>query len=518
MITPETFQPEWIEHLGKRHKNIDPSIAEKMILALTLVERLAQEPIPFVFKGGTCLVLLLKKARRFSVDVDIVTEMSPEELEAVLNRIAEHPPFLRVEYDEKRSTKKDGVPRGHYYLYFTPILNQKRSAGYSEPRVALDVLYEVHGYPELRDVPVTSEFLLSDGPPQMVKVPSVESITGDKLTAFAPRTTGILYGKRKEQEIIKQLFDVGVLFDEVQNVEAAAKSFAATVAKELAYRQLPHSPAEVLQDTIQAALLLSQHKINSAKTPDPDGAKELATGIVRFANFLIGTRFNIDIAVVAAAKTAYLAARLVVEDYAALPIYKDQAVADLRITDPQFNFLNKLRSMPEAMFFWQQTVQLLTEHKQLAVLTPSTGASKSVETSKTSTEMSTTINIVTQPDQHLLIARWSGPGIEEDFTHDDRAMLSTAQKTNCWRWLADFRVHGDTTAYNANDFFRTVLPDAKAAERFATGIILRVAVLIRPDFVVLSAGVPDADFQKRRGYTAKTFTDEGEAMQWLIAE
>jgi hypothetical protein len=76
-------------------------------------------------------------------------------------------------------------------------------------------------------------------------------------------------------------------------------------------------------------------------------------------------------------------------------------------------------------------------------------------------------------------------------------MLSIAQETNCWSWLADFRVHGDTNAYNANDFFRTVLPDAKAASRFATGIILRVAVLIRPDFAILSAQIPDAEFQKR---------------------
>lgn len=399
MITPETFQSGWIEQLRGRHKGIDPNIAEKMILALTLVERLAQEPIPFVFKGGTCLVLLLEKARRFSVDVDIVTEMSPDELEAALSRIVAQPPFSHFKYDEERSNK-DRIPRGHYYLFFTPILNQKRPVGYPEPYIALDVLYEAHGYPELLEVPVTSEFLVSDGSPQLVKVPSIESITGDKLTAFAPRTTGILYGKGKEQEIIKQLFDVGVLFSEVQNVEVVAKSFAATVAKELAYRQLPHSPAEVLADTIQAALLLSQHKINHAKTPDPAGAKELADGVVRFTNFLIGKRFNIDIAVVAAAKTAYLAARLLVEDYAALPGYGNQPVAELRIKDPRFNFLDKLRSIPEAMFFWQQTVQLLTHHEQLAVLMPSTGKSQPAAALELPTAVSATTDITTQPDQH----------------------------------------------------------------------------------------------------------------------
>jgi hypothetical protein len=398
MITPKTFQSEWLEQLRGRHKNMHPNIAEKMILALTLVERLAQEPIPFVFKGGTCLVLLLGKARRFSVDVDIVTETSPEELAAALSRIVETPPFLRVEYDEKRSTK-DSIPRGHYYLYFSPILNQKRSADHPDPYIALDVLYEAHGYPELREVPVDSEFLVADGSLQLVKVPSVESITGDKLTAFAPRTTGIPYGKGKEVEIVKQLFDVSVLFDEVQNVEAVAKSYAATVAKELGYRQLSQSPAEVLRDTIQTALVMAQHKINPTKTLDKEGIQELVVGIQGFSNFLIGTRFNIDIAVTAAAKAAYLAARLIVKDYSALPSYENQPVAGLRVTDdPQLIFLNKLRSTPEAMFFWQQTVQLFTQHQQLAVLTPSTGTSQPVETSKTPAKTSTTINITTQPD------------------------------------------------------------------------------------------------------------------------
>lgn len=518
MITPETFQPEWVEELRRRHKNMHPNIAEKMILALTLVERLAQEPIPFVFKGGTCLVLLLSKARRFSVDVDIVTEMSPGELAAALSRMAEKPPFLRVEYDEKRSTK-DNIPRGHYYFYFSPILKQKRSADHPDPYIALDVLYEAHGYPEVHEVPVDSEFLVTNSPAQLVRVPSVESIIGDKLTAFAPRTTGIPYGKGKEVEIVKQLFDVSVLFDEIQNIEAIARSYAATVAKELVYRQMSQPPAEVLRDTIQTALVMAQYKINPTKISDQEAIKELLVGIHGFANFLIGTRFNIDTAVTAAAKAAYLAARLIVEDYSALPRYNDQPVAGLRVTDnPQLIFLNKLRSTPEAMFFWQQTVQLLTQHNHLAVLTPSTGniQSQPVETSKASVKMSTAINITTQPDQHLLIARWDGLGIEEDFTYDDRAMLRKAEETKCWRWLADFRVHGDTTAYNVRDFYNTVLPDT--ARRFATGITLRVAVLIRPDFAVFSAGVPDADFQKRRGYITKTFTDEGQAMQWLLEE
>ena len=47
---------------------------EKTIGALYLIESLANENIDFIFKGGTSLVLLLKAIKRFSVDVDIITD------------------------------------------------------------------------------------------------------------------------------------------------------------------------------------------------------------------------------------------------------------------------------------------------------------------------------------------------------------------------------------------------------------------------------------------------------------
>ena len=46
-----------------------------------------------------------------------------------------------------------------------------------------------------------------------VCMPTLNGITGDKLSAFAPTTIGIPYGKGKSMEIIKQLFDLGVLFE-----------------------------------------------------------------------------------------------------------------------------------------------------------------------------------------------------------------------------------------------------------------------------------------------------------------
>ena len=60
-------------------------------------------------------------------------------------------------------------------------------------------------------LPIQSRFLKLEGEPVMVNVPSKADMLGDKLTAFAPNTTGIPYFKGEKDcsmEIIKQLVDI----------------------------------------------------------------------------------------------------------------------------------------------------------------------------------------------------------------------------------------------------------------------------------------------------------------------
>ncbi len=95
MITNESFTKEWIESFRQQeeYRKIDPALLEKMIHALALVEKLAQHDFEFIFKGGTSLILLLKKPFRFSVDVDIITPVEKSELEKVLNEVIENSHF-----------------------------------------------------------------------------------------------------------------------------------------------------------------------------------------------------------------------------------------------------------------------------------------------------------------------------------------------------------------------------------------------------------------------------------------
>jgi hypothetical protein len=100
----------------------------------------------------------------------------------------------------------------------------------------------------------------------MVTVPSIDSITGDKLTAFAPNTIGIPYFKGKDKqsfsmEICKQLFDLARLFENIQNMEMVAASFNVFALKEIAYRkngnpEVVLTPKMVLQDIIDTCAIL----------------------------------------------------------------------------------------------------------------------------------------------------------------------------------------------------------------------------------------------------------------------
>lgn len=269
MINPVCFEKEWIENFRKQKEfsRINPPLLEKMIYALYLVQNLKKQGLDFVFKGGTSLILLLENANRFSVDIDIVInkkyekESARKEIESVLSEVVANSTFQAWTLDERRSYR-EGVPKAHYKLDYQPKYDPSG-------HILLDILFEKNYYPNVIEIPVQTKWIESD---EIVNVfvPDVDSITGDKLTAFAPNTTGIKYGAGKELEIIKQLFDIGNLFEKVDSVETTAKSFHAFAAEEISYRSLTIRVPEVLTDVIETA------KIIALRDPNRDEPYKLA--------------------------------------------------------------------------------------------------------------------------------------------------------------------------------------------------------------------------------------------------
>lgn len=87
MIDPTSYGKEQLTKLRTANKGIDPTLCEKMIRALGLLEKLAESKLDFVFKGGTSLILLVEKPERFSIDIDINTTESKETIENIIEDI-----------------------------------------------------------------------------------------------------------------------------------------------------------------------------------------------------------------------------------------------------------------------------------------------------------------------------------------------------------------------------------------------------------------------------------------------
>ncbi|MCH8558446.1 MAG: nucleotidyl transferase AbiEii/AbiGii toxin family protein [Balneolia bacterium] len=364
MIQKHCFSEEWLNSFKKQkdHKRIDTIILEKMIYALHLLEQLKVNGLDFIFKGGTSLVLLLEEDNRFSIDIDIICKTERDELEKVLQKVVETSNFVDFELDEHRSYQP-GVPKAHYKFSFK---TNKQGSG----TILLDVLIEDSIYPELKKTPVNTKWIETDDD-ILVTVPTIDSITGDKLTAFAPNTIGIPYFKGKDKqpfsmEICKQLFDLSKLFEQIQDVSTVAASFKAFADHEIAYRESSGAksgltPEAVLRDTINTCLILA--KRGGSNEAEKTNFAELQKGIRAFGTgFLMKGHFRIDDAIPASARIAYLAAKLLVDDLSPIEYYDGQDIKALTIEDPEWNFLNRLKRQPDksSFYYWFHSVRLLT--------------------------------------------------------------------------------------------------------------------------------------------------------------
>ena len=95
------------------------------------------EGLNFIFKGGTSLVLLLDEIKRFSVDVDIITEEDKEMVETVINKIIENQDlFKRVEENIRENAARQRMNLQHFKFFFDYATDD------SEKYILLDVTYE----------------------------------------------------------------------------------------------------------------------------------------------------------------------------------------------------------------------------------------------------------------------------------------------------------------------------------------------------------------------------------------
>ena len=322
MIDPKCFSKEWInqkiEELGYPDKNL----LEKTIHAFALLDMLAHSGCPFKFKGGSCIMLLLKDMpHRLSIDIDVICPVGTN-IEDYLTEYKAHG-FIDYRLVERRQRGTE-IPKSHS-KFFYQVAFKDNDTGY----ILLDVLYEDCHYQQVEQLPVEHLLIKNIGTPALVEVPSIGDILGDKLTAYAPDTTGIPYLKKDKPatlEIIKQLFDVGHLFDHVTDLSVTRNAFSKI--------------APVLK------------------------------GIKSITSFMYRQKYHLEEAIIDASKAAYLSTLLEcgineVRHFNNNPA----ALVDMNIGRILPTKLNKLRmGNPEAFFYWALTDELLQSQSQSAGL------------------------------------------------------------------------------------------------------------------------------------------------------
>jgi len=349
MIAAKCFRKAWLDECRADVGRIDPGLLEKSIYAFDLLGRLSNAGLPFVFKGGTALLLLPDDFRRLSIDVDIACPVAPNEIEKLVRQVADEGPYLSCEPDKRDPNR---MPKRHHYaLQFTSVV---------DPRVPgtlqLDVLEDDAHYPTTQSKTLTSRFIVPETEAE-ITTPTIEGLLGDKLTAFAPRTVGIPYDAFKAPiRIAKQLSDIGELFLHAEDGPQVVAAYDSLFAAENSYRGSAFSREQALEDTMEAALLLCG--VNLRGYTETDETRTLAQGVRQVDSHMIGRHYTLDDAKVAAARAAHLASLIL---HGALPtetaaLRFDPATAE-RLRNAQlaapFERLNRLRGFnPEAFHHW----------------------------------------------------------------------------------------------------------------------------------------------------------------------
>lgn len=358
MISTESFSKDWIvrrsEDLGYNNKQL----LEKVIRAFALLEMLVDAGAPLIFKGGSSLLLILKDSlNRLSIDVDVICPPGTD-IRGYLRNLEAHG-FVNIVPVRTEHGGKD-LPASHFKSFYELAFG---GVDEDESFIRLDVLYEDNPYDNTLLLPIDSPFLIQSGEPLKVRVPSKEDILGDKLTAFGPNTLGIPYYKedrageqrRCSLEIIKQLFDIGRLFDAVEDFTNALTSFRKVSQIELNYRKMEGQLDRYYEDVRESALCLSTRgQIGQGRF------EEFRDGLIRIKGYMYQRSYYIEKATVDAAKAAYLATSFQRGLTDIRKYSRDTDLSVMEIFSRMPKELQRLRrSLPEAFWYWAKTYELL---------------------------------------------------------------------------------------------------------------------------------------------------------------
>lgn len=344
MLTQDNFTEEHIRELQKGSKR-DPILLERTVYAFGLLEAISRVGMPFVFKGGTCLLLLMNHPRRLSTDIDIVVKPGTP-VDEYIEKASVIFPFVR--FEEQKRVGKNMIEKRHFKFTYDSPINGKPFY------ILLDVLFEENNYTELVKHPIKNDLLITEPEYQGVIVPAADCILGDKLTAFAPHTTGIPLDVGKDMEVMKQMYDVCSLLEIFENFDMVSMTYEKVAISEIAYRGTGITPKDSLMDTFQAALCIaSRGKVFSEEYP------KYVKGIRDLRDHIYVENYSPEIAAVRAPMIMYMTTCLMTGiDYIKVNDYHEYV--DEKLVHKELHSLKYLRKVdPLAYAYVVKTDKLM---------------------------------------------------------------------------------------------------------------------------------------------------------------
>ena len=158
MIHPDSRTLLWIEQVAKENNVRDIALAEKTIRAFSLLEALARSGCPFLFKGGSSLMLHLDTGKRLSIDIDIICPPNTK-IEGYLEKYSKEYGFDEVRLVERIS--RTDIPKQHAKFFYQVAY----PTGGKLDKILLDVLFEDIHYSNVVELPIQSRLLKTYGEP-----------------------------------------------------------------------------------------------------------------------------------------------------------------------------------------------------------------------------------------------------------------------------------------------------------------------------------------------------------------
>ena len=321
----------------------DPIIFEKATYALILLSEFVKFYPDLIFKGGTALLLHKFPPIRFSIDIDVILRNTEKNsVPKSLNKlVADSQFFKKVEPD----IRKSDIPKEHYKFYYNSRFTDR------EEYVLSDIIFCANPYYKLTEKNLNEVPLLSADDVVKVKIPTPEGLFGDKMTAISPRTIGIPLNEEREMEFVKQVIDLGLLFELINDLEDINSTIESTSKIENKFRKTHYSQDEILDSVLGISFKYSQYLLKGSNNTFSE-IEFLNRGLRKVSNHLVG-RYSQNDLKFSFSKIAYICNVLKKKNES--EIIKDinlKMVEGKKFKD-DYKILKSLKKTnPQAYFYW----------------------------------------------------------------------------------------------------------------------------------------------------------------------